>query len=198
MAPCLGHDQRAERAFELAARSRQQRVGVVAGHSERVGEFVVVEFGHQAQFDDIPFARVQPVNRGPDQLLDLGPFGLRAELGALDGNVPGLLERGQGAPGPQPAQAFVAGDRVEPRAQPGRIAQVPELGRGDQEGVLHRVGGIGRLTEQRPAVRVEAGRIVVIGSSESGRVSCDDRCDDLPVLHGLTVVRPGHLLPPGL
>ena len=183
MAPCPGHDQRAERAFELAARPRQQRVGVVAGHSERVGEFVVVEFGEQAQFDDIPFARVQPVDRGPDQLLDLGPFGLRAELGALDGNISGLLERGQGAPGPQPAQAFVAGDRVEPWAQPGRIAQVPQLGRGDQEGVLHRVGGIGRLAQQGTAVRVERQGIPVVRFGEPGGVARHDGGDNLRVLH---------------
>ena len=83
-----GHDQRAERSFELAARPRQQRVGVVAGHPERVGEFVVVKLRDQAQLDDIPLARVQPVDRGPDQLLDFGPLGRGAYLGGLRRECP--------------------------------------------------------------------------------------------------------------
>ena len=178
-----GHDQRAQRSFELAARPRQQRVGVVAGHPERVGEFVVVEFGDQAQLNDITFARVQPVDRGPDQLLDLDPFGLRADLGARGGNVRGLLDRGQGAPRPDAAQAFVAGDRVEPGAQSGRIAQVPELGRGDEERVLHHVGGIGWLAQHGTAVRVERHGIPVVRFGEPGRVTSHDGGDNLGVLH---------------
>jgi hypothetical protein len=178
-----GHDQRTERSFELAARSRQQRVGVVAGYPERVGEFVVLELGDQAQLDDITFARVQPVDRRPDQLLDLDTLGLRADLGGLGGNVRGLLERGQGAPGAQPAHAFVPGDRVEPGAQLGRIAQVPQLGRGDQKRVLHRVGGIGRLAEHGTAVRVERHGIPVVRFGEPGGVASHDGGDNLRVFH---------------
>jgi hypothetical protein len=75
-------------------------VGVVAGHSERVGEFVVVKLLDQAQLDDIPLPRVQSVDRGPDQPLDFGPLGRGTDLGGRGGDVRSLIERGQGAPGP--------------------------------------------------------------------------------------------------
>ena len=79
---------------------------MVAGYAERAGEFVAVELGDQAQLDDIPLTRVQPTDRGPDQLLDFGPFGRDADVGGIGGNVRGLVQGGQCGPGPQPAEAL--------------------------------------------------------------------------------------------
>ena len=156
---------------------------MVAGHPECVGEFGAVKLLNQAQLDDIPLTRVQPVDGGPDQLLDVGPFGRDADLGGLGGNVRGFLEGRQSGPGPQPAEAFVTGDRVEPGAQSGPIAQVPELSRGDEERVLHRIGGIGRLAQYGTAVRVERHGIPVVRFGEPGGVASHDGGDNLRVLH---------------
>ena len=125
---------------------------MVARHAERVGELVTVEFGDQAQLDDVPLARVQAGDRGLDQFLQLGPFGRDTDIGALGVQVRGVLEGGQGVPGAEPAQALVARDRVEPGAQLARVAKAMELSRGDEKRILHRVGGIGRLSEHRTAV----------------------------------------------
>ena len=149
-------------------RSRQQRKGAVAGHPKCVGEFVVVKLVVQAQLDDIPLARIQPVDRGPEQLLDVGLCSRDADLGD---------------PGPQTAEALVTGDRVEPGAQLGPIAQVPELGGGDEERVLQRVGGIGRLAQHRTAVGVERHGVPVIRFGKPGRVTGHDGGDNLRVLH---------------
>ena len=46
----------------------------------------------QAQLDDVPLARVQAVDRVPDELLEFGPFGRDADLGSLDGHIGGLLK----------------------------------------------------------------------------------------------------------
>jgi hypothetical protein len=71
--PGARDDQRAEGSLQLAASPGQQRVGVVARHSERRGELVAVELADQAELDDVPLPRVQPVDRGPDQLRSRRP-----------------------------------------------------------------------------------------------------------------------------
>jgi hypothetical protein len=176
-------DQRAERSLQLAAGPGQQRVGVVAGHPERGGEFVALEFLHQAQLDDVPVARVQPVHRGPDQLAELGLFRGGADIRARRRDVGGLVEGGQRLPGPQPAEALVARDRVEPGTQPGRVPQVPQLGGRDEKGVLNRVGGVGGLVQQGTAVRVERRGVPVVRFGEPGGVTSHDGSDNLRVLH---------------
>jgi hypothetical protein len=86
-------------------------------------------------------------------------------------------------PGPQPAEALVMCDRVEPGAQFASIAQIPELGRGDEKRILHRIGGIGPLAQHGTAVRVERHGVPVIGFGEPGGVASHDRGDNLRVLH---------------
>ena len=176
-------DQRAERPLQLAARPRQQRVGVVARHPERSGELVAVKLMDQAQLDDIPLARVQPVDGGPDQLLEFGPFRRGTDLGGLGRHVSGLLEAREGLLGPQPAEAFVARDRIEPGAQLVRIAQIPELGGRDEERILHRVGGIGRFPQDGTAIRVERHGVPVVRLGKPGGVTSHDGGDNLGVLH---------------
>jgi hypothetical protein len=61
-------DQRAEGSLQLAAGPGQQRVSVVARHSERNGDLVAVELLNQAELDDVPLPPVQPVDGGPHQL----------------------------------------------------------------------------------------------------------------------------------
>ena len=181
--PRARDDQRAERSFELAAGPRQLGVGVVAGHSEGLGEFVAVEFMDQAQLDDVPLARVQPVYRGPDQCLQFGPFGGEADLGGLGEHVRGLLEGGEGEAGPQPTEAFVTRYRIEPGPQLARVAQAAELGGGHEKRILHRVGGIGRLAEHRAAVRVERHGVLVVRLGKPGGVTGHDGRDNLWVFH---------------
>ena len=193
-----GDQQRAQRPLELGACPGRERVRVVAGHAERVGQVLAVQHVAQVQLDDLAVRRVQPGERVDHQAAQLLPFRAEFHIRLVGGHLHCRVERGGEPPRPQAAVALVAGHRIQPRTEPVRIAQPVQLGRGDDVGVLHRVGGIGRLTEQRPAVGIQCRSVVVISGSESGRVSCDNRCDDLPVLHGLTVVRPGHLLPPGL
>jgi hypothetical protein len=140
-------DQRAEGSLELAAGPRQLRVGVVARHAESLGEFVGVKLGDQAQLDDVPLTWIEPVDRGPDQFLQFGSFRRGLDPGGRGRQVWGLFQGGQGGPGPQPAQALVARDRVEPRTQLAEVAEAVELGRGDQECILHRVRGVSWLPE---------------------------------------------------
>jgi hypothetical protein len=180
---CACDDQRAEGSFQLAASPRQLRMGVVARHPERGGEFVAVKFGDQAQLDDIPLTWVQPVDRGPDQFLQLGPFRRDADLAGLSRQVDGLLEGGHGVPGSQPTQALIARDRIKPNAQLARVAKAVELGRGDEERILHRVRGIGRLAQHRAAVRVERHGVLVVRLSKPGGVTSHDGRDNLWVLH---------------
>ena len=68
-------------------------------------------------------------------------------------------------------QRLVPCHRVEPGAQPVGVAQPVESGCRDDEGVLHGVGGIGRVAQQRPAVLVEGIRVPVVDDGEPSRVA---------------------------
>ena len=185
-------DQRAEGPLQLAAGPGLQRVGVVAGHPERVGQFVVVQPLHQAELDDVLFAGVQPVDRVPDELMHLGPldraghvdrFGCARVAACGGGHVHRLVECGRGLPRPPPAVALVPRDRVQPGPELARIAEAAELGRGDEERVLHGVGGVLGLTQQGAAVGVQRHRVRVVRLGDAARVARHDGGDDLPVLH---------------
>jgi hypothetical protein len=177
------HDQRPEGPFQLAAGPRQQRVRVVARHSEHVGQILTLELVAQAQLDDIPLARVQPVDRVPDQFVQVRSLRLAAHAPRLGRQVGRLLEPRGDVPGPKPPQAFVARDRVEPGTELSWVTKTAKLGGGDEERVLYRVGGIGRLAQHGTAVGVERHRVPVVRLGEPVRVTEDDGRDDLRVFH---------------
>ncbi len=137
----------------------------------------------QAQLDDIPLARVQAVDRVPDQLLQVRPFRLDPGGGCLGRHVPRLVERRGGGRGPQPPEAFVTRDRVEPGAELARVAEAAKLGHGDEERILHGVGGIGGFAQHGTAVRVERHRVPIVGLGEPGRITSHDGGDHVTVLH---------------
>ena len=54
--------------LELPAGPGRERVRLVSRNPERVGQVGAFEIVPQAQLDDLPLARVQPGDRGPDQV----------------------------------------------------------------------------------------------------------------------------------
>jgi len=58
-----------------------------------------------------------------------------------------------------------------------------ELGRGNEERILHGVGGVLGLAQQGPAVGVQRHRVRVVGLGDAVRVARHDGGDHLPVLH---------------
>ena len=154
----------------------------------------------EAQLDDLALVRLQLGQTGTNQPLQLGLLGV-GYLGRLAGRVSRLVvriacmaRRGRlliGDRRAQPAQAFAAGHRIQPRAQLGGRRQVAKRG-GDDEGFLHGLGRVGRLRQHPAAVAVEVSRIPVVCHADAGRVPGRDRRDNLAVVHGHTVVQ----LPP--
>jgi hypothetical protein len=71
-------------------------------------------------------------------------------------------------PVPQSPQALVPGDREQPRAEPAGVAQPGQARGRDDEGVLDRVGGVGRLAKQRAAVGVQGRGVPVVSLGEPG------------------------------
>ncbi len=185
--PGPGHQQRAQRGLELGARTGRQRVRLVARHAQRGGQLGPIQLMPQVQLDDLPLARVQPAQRGPDQLAQLGLFRRLPDVRRGVGHLVRIVQRrGRGAAA-QPAVALVPCYRVQPRPQPAGIAQPAQLGGGDDERVLDRVGGVGRLAEHGAAVRVQWLRVTVVRRGETTRLPGHDGRDDLAVLHALTV-----------
>ena len=87
------------------------------------------------------------------------------------------------------------GGSAAPRSAPRRtardaavgLAQPVEPGDGDDERVLHGVGGVGRVAEQGPAVLVEGICVPVVGSGQPEGIACHDGRDNLAVAHANTV-----------
>jgi hypothetical protein len=79
--------------------------------------------------------------------------------------------------------ALVAGHGVQPWPEPALVTQARQFGRRDDEGVLHGIGGIGRLAQQGAAVAVQRRRVPVIGLGEPVRIACHNGRDDLAVAH---------------
>ena len=136
---------------------------LVGRDAERVGQVGAVQVVPQVQLDDLAVAGVQPADGGQHQAAQVGALGLLADVGAGVGHLAGLVQVGLPGPAAQPAVALVAAHRVQPGAEPVGVPQAAELGGGDDEGVLDRVGGVGGLAEQGPAVGMQAGRVLVIG-----------------------------------
>jgi len=121
-----------------------------------------------------------------------GHVGAPSCVGRHQGGVRGavVLERLVALVSAEDAEAFVAGDRVEPGPEPLRIAELRCLGGGDQEGVVEDVGsGCGVLgAEHRPGVVVQAVGVRRVGLLEAtpyvAAVSRDQQRDDLAITHG--------------
>lgn len=78
---------------------------------------------------------------------------------------------------------------IEPCPELIRVRQAAKPGRRDDERVLHRVGGLGRIAQQRPAVFVEGICVPVVGRCEPVGIACHDGRDNLAVAHGNTLAR---------
>ena len=185
-APRPAHEQDRDRGLKLLACPGEQRVRVVAGHAEHGRHLrdlkAVRELG-----DGVALAVVQPADGRADQGDGLGALGACADVRAVVGQLGGVLQRRRRAAGPEPAQALVTRHGEQPGAESARITQPGELRRGDDERVLHRVRGIIRLAQQRPAVAEQVGRVLVVGGGESFGVAVHDRCDKFAITHSLNV-----------
>jgi len=89
----------------------------------------------------------------------------------------------------QATMAFVAGHGIQPWPEPALITQSRQLGRRDDEGVLHGVRSICGLVQQGAAVGVQRRRVPVIGLGQPVRIACHNGRNDLAVAH--RVIEPG-------
>jgi len=83
----------------------------------------------------------------------------------------------------QLAVALVPCDREQPGPELARVAEAAELGRGDEERILHGVGGVLGLAQQGPAIGVQRHRVRVVRLGDAIRVARHDGGDHLLVLH---------------
>ncbi len=122
--------------------------------AERAGEIRSAQVVPQGQLDDLAFARIERGYRRHDKLLERRQ--IRAPRLCLRrvGHLASLLQGGKPGPAAQPPVALVAGDGVEPGPEAVWITQIAELGSRDDEGVLNRIGRVGWLGQQRPAISV--------------------------------------------
>ena len=90
----------------------------------------------------------------------------------------------------QATVAFV-GHGIQPWPETALITQSRQLGRRDDEGVLHGVRSIGGLVQQGAAVGVQRRRVPVIGLGQPVRVACHNGRNDLAVKHRDIEPRPG-------
>ena len=182
-----GHQQGAQRGLELGAGPGRQRMGLVARHPQRGSQVIAVQFMPEVQLDDLALTGVEPAQRRADQPAQVVLLGAGADGRGVVGQVPGLLQRAGGGPLAETAPAFVPGHGVQPGPQPVGVAQAAQLRRRDDEGVLHRVGGIRRLAQHRGGERVQRPGVAVVGGRKTAGVARHNGGHDLAVLHALTV-----------
>ena len=98
--------------------------------------------------DHVPFAVVEPGDRGADQGPRLGALGLAADVDALIGLFWKVVQCRRFLPGLEPAQALVPRHGEEPGPQALWVTQPAQLRGSDDKCVLHRIGGVFRLPQQ--------------------------------------------------
>ena len=185
--PGTRHQQHAQRRLKLAAGPRGQRMRLVTRHPENIRQIGAIELMPEVQLDDLALAGIQAAQRRPHQVTKLRLLNVVAEISHIVCQLGRLIERRGPGVGPEPAVALVACHRIQPRPQPLGITQPRDLRCGDDEGVLNRVGRVGRLAKQGAAVGVQAPGILVVGCPEAGRVTVDDGVHNLAIEHAHTV-----------
>ncbi len=158
-----------------------------ARHAERIREVGAVETMAKVQFDDLTFRGVQPGKRGAHDGARARPRIVSADIPYVICHLGHVIVRRPEEVGGQPTMALVAGHGKQPRPQAAGFAQPRDLGRGDDEGVLHGVGHVGRVGELGPAVGIQPLRVLVEGGRKAGHVTCHDRGHNLAVVHVYTV-----------
>ena len=83
---------------------------------------------------------------------------------------------------PVPAVQLRPGDRIEPRPQAVRIAELLDAFDGDQERVVHDVGGVGLVGTAARVVMQHVG-VAVVQLGDRITIPEPHPCDDLPVVH---------------
>jgi hypothetical protein len=187
--PGAGYGQRPQAGLELAAGAGSQRVRLAACHAEHGRGLGGRKALPQLKLDDLTLARCQARGRGIEQAAQPGTLGVLAHAGGAGRRLWRPGRRGHRPAGPRDPPALAARHGVQPGPEPVRFAQARQPGGGDDERGLHRVGGLGRLTEQRQTVLIERAGVPVVGLGEPGALQepeCDG-CDNLAVVHGETV-----------
>ena len=114
----------------------------------------------------------------------------RRRVDGLRGHVARLFQRGAAATAAQDAQTLVPGDRVQPRPEALRVAQLPDPFAGDHERVVDRVRRRIGIAKHRHAVRVEPVGVSPVRPVQAAGVTVHHRRHQHPVLHGRNVYIP--------
>jgi hypothetical protein len=158
-------------------------------HAKRDRKIGVIKLVPENQLDDLAFKRLQLGKDGKDQRSQFGWPGVPADVSRPIRRARWPSRRmdplaADRRPRPGPIQAFVAGHRVQPRAQLGSFGKAAERCGREDECVHHGIGCIIRLAQHPVAVAVEGIRIPVVRRRDARRVSCRDRRNNLAVIHG--------------
>jgi hypothetical protein len=137
----------------------------------------------QVQLDDLPVTGAEPGERRARRRAELRPLGVRGQVDRLVGQLVRRAGLGGQRAGTQAVAAFVARHGIEPGPEPAGIAQPVQLGGGDDEGVLDRGVGVGRLAQQAAAVGMQSGRIPVVDGRQSVPPALSKRRHHLSVPH---------------
>jgi hypothetical protein len=133
--------------------------------------------------EEVLLAGVEPVDRRAQQRAQLRALGAAGDVRRLIAHLRQQVQcRGGRAGGlAQAPMALVTGHGVQPWPEPARITKSRQLGRRDDKGVLHGVGGIGGLAQQGAAVGVQRRCVPVISLGQPVRVACHNGRNDLTV-----------------
>jgi hypothetical protein len=142
----------------------------------------------QAQLAELPVRRVQFCERGAHQSAKLCVLGNGRQLPRVVHRLGCRIERSRPDRGLQPSATLIAGHGKQPHSQPVGLAQLRDLGCGDNKGVLDSIRRLGRRIEPGEAVGIQPRRVPVEGRGNSGGVACRDRGHDVAVVYECIVM----------
>jgi hypothetical protein len=86
-------EQHGQAGLKLVPGAGKQRVRVVAGDAEHIGDLGGLKALAQLEFDDLALTGVQASGGFLEQGLQLGPLGILADVPRVVGHVDGLVKR---------------------------------------------------------------------------------------------------------
>ena len=141
--------QHAEQPHEPGACPFDQRLRLVVRHAQSIREVGALQLVAQVQLEELALHWLQTCERGPHKG---AKFDLPGSARKRDAVICHLRRRRD--PSLHPAVALVAGYRKQPAPQSVGLGQLRDLGCGDDESIVHRIGRVGWFSELGLAVRV--------------------------------------------
>jgi hypothetical protein len=177
-----GDQQGPHRPAHPAADALNELVGVGGRDAQHIGEFLALQAMTGMEVQDLALALGQAGLRLREQFGQVIALCLGAHVRLFGDLFCKLVVEHEPAPGAEAVPDLVAGDGVDPGTQAVWFAQLPDVLRDEQHGVVDDVGGLVCVAEHRPGKVVETVGVGVVEVTEPCRFTRKEPLNELPIV----------------